>query len=98
MKSNKNRKTSWRGKKSIANQNDKIEACERLAKDYKVSKVELLLQYEKFKREHRNGEISKENFLLEEKEWKYSLPLLRNIDKVRPRQRGNSNQDLSWSD
>ena len=98
MKSNKKRKTSWRGKKSIANQNDKIEACERLAKDYKVSKVELLLQYEKFKREHRNGEISKEKFLLEEKEWKYSLLLLTNIDKVRPRQRGDSNQDLSWSD
>ena len=56
-------------KKNIANQNDKIEACERLAKDYNVSKVELLLQYEKFKREHRNGEISKERFLLEEKEW-----------------------------
>ena len=76
MKSNKNRKTSWRGKKSIANQNDKIEACERLAKDYNVSKVELLLQYEKFRREHRTGEISKEKFLLEEKEWKYSLHIL----------------------
>ena len=67
-------------KKNIADQNDKIEACERLAKDYNVSKVELLLQYEKFKREHRNGEISKERFLLEEKEWKYSLQILTRSD------------------
>ena len=74
MINNKNRKNSWRrkiNKKNIADQNDKIDACERLARDYNVSKVELLLQYEKFKREHSNGEISKEKFLLEEKERKY---------------------------
>ena len=71
MKNNKTRKTSWRkkiNKKNIADQNDKIVACERLAKDYNVSKVELLLQYEKFKRKHSSGEISKEKFLQEEKE------------------------------
>ena len=46
--------------KNLGDQNGKIVACERLARDYNVSRVELLLQYEKFKREHSNGEISKE--------------------------------------
>ena len=55
-------------KRNIADQNDKIVACERLARDHNVTRVELLLQYEKFRREHRTGEISKEKFLLEEKE------------------------------
>ena len=63
-------------KRNIADQNDKIVACERLARDHNVTRVELLLQYEKFRREHRTGEISKEKFLLEEKEWKYSLHIL----------------------
>ena len=68
-------------KENIADQNDKIVACERLAKDYNVSRVELLLQYEKFRRENSNGEISKEKFLLEEKEWKYSLYCISYTDK-----------------
>ena len=99
MKNNKNRTNSWRrkiNKKNIADQNDKIVACERLAKDYNVSKVELLLQYEKFKREHSNGEISKEKFLLEEKEWQ-SLLLKQILTRSKQDKRtGDSKIYISW--
>ena len=101
MRNKKNRKNSWSkkiNKKNIADQNAKIVACERLAKDYNVSKVELLLQYEKFKREHGNGEISKEKFLLEEKEWQ-SLLLKQILTRSdRDKRTDDSRMYISWFD
>ena len=73
----RNRNTSQKRKiarLNIADQNDKIEACERLSRDYNVSKVELLLQYDKFKRDNENGVITKERFLSEEKVLNILLP------------------------
>ena len=69
MANKKTRKISQKRKtkKNISEQNDKLVVWERLSNNYNIPKVEILLQYDKFMRENKTGEISRERFLSEEK-------------------------------